>query len=372
MERKHAPLPPSQAERWINCPASPKASEGIERQESPYAKEGTTGHWVVDAFLSGQDVQATVCPDTLMEITDEMLEHGERFANKVKEMALGKALHHEVNVYHSDHCWGRLDVAIHCPEVLEIIDYKYGKGVKVSAKDNPQLRIYALAMIRTFAYKPEKIRLSIYQPRADEKNPMDTEEITTGELENWNRKVLLPAIKRTEAEKPEYKAGDWCRWCPALGLCMLAHEEVHAIQKVGGTIALPDPTRLTMEQLGKALQGVGMLEEWVKALEGHAFSILSAGKEIPGFKLVRKRSNRQWTPEGETEIKKLLGEKAFTIPKVISPAQAEKILPDKDMVNGLTCKPEGGLTVAEMEDKREAVSVNPVAEHFTEGLALLE
>lgn len=40
--------------------------------------------------------------------------------------------------------FGTGDVIIYSGGVLEIIDLKYGKGVEVSAIDNPQLRLYGL------------------------------------------------------------------------------------------------------------------------------------------------------------------------------------------------------------------------------------
>ena len=46
--------------------------------------------------------------------------------------------------------FGTGDVIILCDDYVEVIDLKYGKGVPVSAQDNPQARLYALGAINLF------------------------------------------------------------------------------------------------------------------------------------------------------------------------------------------------------------------------------
>ena len=40
----HSRLGASTSERWFNCPASVRLSDGIPSRESPYAAEGTLAH----------------------------------------------------------------------------------------------------------------------------------------------------------------------------------------------------------------------------------------------------------------------------------------------------------------------------------------
>ena len=50
---------------------------------------------------------------------------------------------------------------------LYVYDFKYGKGVRVEAEDNPQMRLYALGaylMYREF-WKIEQVHMTIVQPR---------------------------------------------------------------------------------------------------------------------------------------------------------------------------------------------------------------
>ncbi len=48
--------------------------------------------------------------------------------------------------------FGTADVIITSEKVLKIIDLKFGKGVKVSAKKNPQLRLYAYGAYKEFGW----------------------------------------------------------------------------------------------------------------------------------------------------------------------------------------------------------------------------
>lgn len=52
MPSKHAKLPPSSAERWINCPGSVALSAQLPPPgSSPYADEGTLAHAVAELKL---------------------------------------------------------------------------------------------------------------------------------------------------------------------------------------------------------------------------------------------------------------------------------------------------------------------------------
>ena len=51
--------------------------------------------------------------------------------------------------------------------VLTVIDFKYGKGVAVSADHNSQMMLYALGALELFdaLYDIAEIRMVIFQPR---------------------------------------------------------------------------------------------------------------------------------------------------------------------------------------------------------------
>lgn len=65
--------------------------------------------------------------------------------------------------------FGTCDCIMIGGDTLSITDYKHGKGVPVSAENNPQMRLYALGALKR--YKPvyggsiKKVCMTIDQPR---------------------------------------------------------------------------------------------------------------------------------------------------------------------------------------------------------------
>src|SRR5699024_930183 len=65
--------------------------------------------------------------------------------------------------------FGTGDVVLISDGILEVIDLKYGKGVAVSAVDNPQLRLYGIGAYSQYEmlYDIDSVVMTIVQPRLD-------------------------------------------------------------------------------------------------------------------------------------------------------------------------------------------------------------
>lgn len=63
----------------------------------------------------------------------------------------------------------RDDLVIVADDVLQVIDFKYGKGVTVSAEHNPQMMLYALGALNLYGYLYDikTVKTAIVQPRLD-------------------------------------------------------------------------------------------------------------------------------------------------------------------------------------------------------------
>jgi hypothetical protein len=87
--------------------------------------------------------------------------------------------------------FGTCDCIMIGGDTLHITDYKHGKGVIVSAVDNPQMRLYALGALAM--YRPiygdtiKQVSMAIVQPRVTE--DVSEECITVDELLAWGEKV---------------------------------------------------------------------------------------------------------------------------------------------------------------------------------------
>ena len=80
--------------------------------------------------------------------------------------------------------------------------------------------------------------------------------------------------------------------------------------------------------------------------------VLPNGEKFEGFKVVEGRSNRKWNDTAEEKLEEELADKAWTH-KLIGIGEAEKLL-KKEIVNELTYKSPGKLTLVPESDKRKA------------------
>ena len=118
--------------------------------------------------------------------------------------------------------------------------------------------------------------------------------------------------------------------------------------------------------MGKALDAIPVVEQWIKAIHEHAYDLANKGEAIPGRKLVRKSGNRQWrdAAAAKSMLLEMLpeGVEAYAEPKLLSPAQAEKKLDviGKALVGELTKKPDAGTVLVSLSDKRPAFNPGDV------------
>jgi len=287
---------------------------------------------------------------------------------------------------HGDSVFGTAD-AIVTDKVggeVWVIDFKYGKGVKVTAPHNTQAMFYAAGALELESQDhawnaDDRVHVVIVQPRVEFADGTSISHWTTtaSEILEWSRVDLQVAVDASRDEdRKEYKAGSYCKWCPAAALCPLLQaqaletaQEAFADDLVelpyadAGTVELILPNGDDDPALSEALKIAAVLENWTKKVREMADSRQRVGGQIPGFKMVRKRTNRRWINEEETMkmIRSVCGgdpeeqARAF-VRKMKSPTQMEKAGFDKDTIDALTEKPEGGLTLVPDTDPRKEAS----------------
>ena len=98
---------------------------------------------------------------------------------------------------------------------IDIVDFKYGKGVAVSAIENYQMILYAigfvyLVMEKYKNIKIEKITMHIFQPRKD---IISTSSITLDKLRDYAR-IIKKTMREIEQGIFTYTAGKkQCTFC---------------------------------------------------------------------------------------------------------------------------------------------------------------
>jgi len=354
-KKVHAELSPSSADRWMNCPGSVALCAQMPKPlQSEHAAEGDVAHEILEKSLKDEkylpfDQVGGVIRD--VEVTDEMAE-AVTFARDavLQELQKGGQLLVEQKVQVLPGVFGTLDVAIIRPyKEIVVIDFKYGKGVIVSATDNPQLLLYALPLSRE--YEVEQVRLVIIQPR------------TEGQINTWTASCdyldtfaaeLERKIALTKEKGALVAAGPWCKWCWAKAICPVLRQDIseHLPAIPSKEIIFPEATTLPVQVVKNVLDYKDRIESWLDAIVAYAQDYIAAGGSIEGWELGKKRANRKWIDEQQALLAfSDLGEKAFSEPKLLTPAQMEKVA-GKDRVAPLVETPDNGTTLKRIGEKK--------------------
>ena len=371
----HARLSASGAKKWINCPGSIQLEENFEDKPSQFAEEGTNAHALGEAKirLATKEYNRTKYHNAIrnLEITEDMEDYAESYKNYVIERynsALQKTpdaiLMLEQRLDFSKYVpdgFGTGDAVIIAEGKLEIIDLKYGKGVEVSAVDNPQLRLYALGAYEAFdmLYGFDTVEMTIYQPRLDN---ISSESISVAELLEWGESVRKAAQLANDDSVIECVAGKHCDtgFCKARPVCRAYAEER---QKMAVYDFKP-PAMLTVAEIADIIEQSASLEKWAKLVCDYALEqAYKHGVEYPGYKVVEGRSNRKYS-KPDSEVAKILTDNGYQesdilVHKLKGITDIEKLLGKKtfaEVLGSYVVKPPGKPTLVCSEDKRPAIN----------------
>ena len=359
--RAHALLSASSAHRWLACPPSAVAAEAYEDTSSEYAAEGTMAHEVAEIVVSGNIRPETGRDGFAPEVTQEMLDCAAGYRDYIQEQIRTpdavQMLERRVDFseYVPDG-FGTCDCIIIQGDTLTIIDYKYGKGVAVSAENNPQMRLYALGALNDYgiAYDVENVEMHIYQPRI---NNISTERLTVSALLEWAEKIVKPTAAKAAKGKGEYKAGAHCRFCPHAGRCRaLTKTCTEYVSTHGLRVGVPV---LAPHEVAEVLAMEPLVTLWLKRVRDQAMTTMLDGGEIPGYKIVEGRQGaRRWTDEHRVaELLDTAGytRDEYTTTTIFSPAGMDKALGKKkveELLGGCVERSPGSPTIVPVSDKR--------------------
>jgi len=373
-DKAHAKYGASASERWLACPGSVKLSINAPAQpESQYAEEGTKAHACFEAFMTSGGEFLKTQKALLKNHSKEMVAHAADAYHFVMDEAKkfpGAEVLCETKVdlsFVKEDEFGTVDAAIvELYGTLTVIDFKYGAGILVDPTENSQLIYYALGIAHKYDYEFSKVRIVILQPRAyaDDGSTVRIWETDIATLEMW-RETFTKGIEACEADEPPLVTGDHCRFCKAITICPeLSSKKLREAQvdfDFRDCAPLPRITPVApqrLENLSATLEALPYIEKWIEAVRAHALHLLEQGHEVPRFKLVPKRSTRQWIDEEKVsaEARKQFGDKAFTKPQLLSPAQLEKAIKDKEWVASNVTRVSSGHTMVSDKDPRPSVS----------------
>lgn len=368
----HALLSASGAHRWLSCTPSAKLEELFPDSTSVYAEEGTLAHELceikVNKALLGMNTKSynsklkKIKANELYKIemdkyTEEYLEY---IQEKVHSFDYPPSIIVEKRVDFSSYVpkgFGTADCILLGDGELHIIDFKYGKGVEVSAEHNPQMMLYALGayLEYSFLFQIEAIKMTIVQPRIGN---ISEYSMLVEELLEWAELTVKPKAQMAWNGEGNFIAGEHCKFCRAKASCReraRKNLEAEKFEMKEGPLLSPD-------EIGEALEKAIDLAKWAEDLKEYALSESLKGNDIPGWKAAEGRGSRSFT-DNELAIKKLkeagIAEELLYERKQYTLAQIEKMVGTKDfknIVGDLVIKNPGKPTLVVEADKRERIT----------------
>ena len=371
----HAILSASSSERWLHCPPSARLCEAYEDKGSDYAAEGTDAHALCEFRLKqALGIPAEDPIENLSWYNEEMEECAAGYAAYVvelletaKQTCTDPVVMIEQRVDFSRWVrdgFGTADCIVIADGVMNICDYKHGKGVEVSAVANPQMMLYALGALEIFdgIYDIDTVRMAIFQPR---KSNISVDQMDKADLYKWADNELTQKARLAYEGQGDFSCGEGCRFCKAKAEC----RERAAANLALAQYEFQSPALLDDEEIAEILGKVDALTAWASDVKEYALQQAVSGKEWAGWKLVEGRSNRKYTNEAAVAAavesagfdpyeRKVLGVTAMQ--KMLGKTRFEELLAP------YIEKPQGKPTLVPESDKRPAMNTakNDFMEEF--------
>jgi hypothetical protein len=402
---------PSSSDRITTCIGSTQMSEGIPSKGGRPAREGTACHQVLEAALKGGPSPAEmvgriiVVEDDKIEFDDVMSDGVQLAIDETKARWDPNTTEMRSEQFLSaqpfdtkDPLWGELGGTVDilllnwATRRITVIDLK--TGMLPVAADAPQLKTYSFLALVNFACAGgwKDVETIIIQPRA----PYEDERVKTYihdivDVYGWGNTMYL-AMRAALSPNPPLNPGEkQCRWCPgakrpcpamaqrALDVAQTKFKPIGQEMTVVSPMpdlrpmpVLPDPVGMSGADVSMILEREAVYAAWITMVKQHAVDMLQAGIKVPGWGLKSRTGNRKWVdPVAAEETLLTTGvfrEELYTEPKLLSPAQVEKVVPSqhKWLVNTLVFRPEGATTLVRVDETDDTVeTVKPLFEPIT-------
>ncbi|EEO3279189.1 DUF2800 domain-containing protein [Salmonella enterica subsp. enterica serovar Rubislaw] len=400
--QEHALLSPSSAKKWLACSASLACEFGLPNESGQAAVNGTVMHLVAETVLNrvikGDDItadkykgvyalnegkgpiKALVKPEKgAVLITDDFVAQVNKYVDYCRpiidaaEMVevesrinLTRVLHPGVELNSSPlQTFGTADLVAVMPDGMLIVgDLKTGRH-KVLAKENKQMMLYALGLLRVYKrlYDITAVRLVIFQPYAGGADEWDTTPEALEQFGKFAQGRALKAIDAFQRGKKGLKPADFrpgngqCQWCRFSEKCTAKRKAVS--REVESDLS-DDSTEMSLDQLKAEYDKLPLMRQHIADIEKAMYAALMRGEAVEGLKLVEGRpGNRSWSDEKEViALASCVMEKDMMYKEVLlSPTEAEKAhkgaeyWPELEKL--ITRKP-GQPSIATSDDKRPA------------------
>lgn len=407
---KHALLGASKAHQWLNCTPSIWLEQGCpEPPASEAANEGTLAHAIAEERLrrlmegkkpitSAKHKKHPLYHPAMDEYVDVYVNYIWDAYQEAKKRTPDALLLLEQRVDFSEYApdgFGTADAILIADGIMDVFDFKFGKGVPVEATDNPQIRLYGLGALNEFSdlYDIKAVRMHIVQPRLDS---ITSETKKAAELSEWGEGYVKPRAKLAANGEGKPFAGEHCRWCRFRNMCRahgmmqieiakhrfadpptrvseanrgteMARSDMNAEArdtKWGGPQENTEenlPAALSNMEISEILSGVDGLVRWAKSVKDFALEqAVNHGEQYPGWKVVEGRANRKITDDKKAAA--ILMAEGFGTDEIMTLkgiGDLEALVGKNTLacvLDGIIIKPAGKPVLAPETDKRPAIS----------------
>jgi hypothetical protein len=352
---KHFRRSPSAAYRYIVCPGSLQYESTGDRSSS-YANEGTQAHAVATKWLDANIVRYAYElpePGEMRDACKVFVDYCEPVAGTLGKNCDVYGIEETLASPVDEDRGGTPDFYAVKGTHATIVDFKYGVGVPVAAEKNAQLLSYARLLLERFP-QLETFTLVIVQPRTAGE-AVDTWEATRADVD------AFAARESAAAAQSHFSAGEHCRWCPAVAVC--DHLHAKALELAQGDFAI----EAAADRWPQLMRLKPAIEKLLDAIPGRMLDAMRKGHSFPGFKAVKALGNRTWAHDEAATLRALtrrkLGKRIVCETRLKSPTALDRE-GHGEQIADLVTRPDRGLTVVAMSDKRPAVTFETAAESF--------
>lgn len=343
----HCLFGPSGLKRRMSCLASAKEELNAPiPATSEYAAEGTRLHESMEQCLEFYLPEADSKDPISIAVRNracrlepdfeklgglyECIDFHEELYRKHLNPSIGLELEGTLAHWDLPMIYGTADDVIKSQDRIDVIDWKFGRGVPVFAEDNLQGLCYLATQVDPKRVGDRELGVHIAQPFLDS---FTSWKVDPRKLTHILDSQVAPAIQIIMADDkvPYNPTMENCRFCNAKMSCVSRRESLGTKHQVL-VAAAKAPELVEKERWRKVLDAADDMQQAIKDVRAFATEEIKKGRGFPGYKMIAGRSTRYFRDDEGDEAKvnlflhKALGSGKMYLPaKRVSPAQAEKM-----------------------------------------------
>ena len=307
---KHAKFSASASHRWTNCSASLELEATLPSKDSFFSQEGTIAHDIAYKFAT-----STISDHDLVGIDYEMIDSAKQYTSYINQILkhdmfdklFEKTVHFgELIGISNELGFGTADCILYdsLEKELHVIDFKYGKGVKVTVQDNTQLLLYAIGAYSLYKNNEIlKVSLHIVQPRINhyESITIDIRQLTEYWIPFFIKKVVLTQSS-SNLFSPSQSV---CKFSKAKAICPALKNKVDNLQFI-----INNNKKIEIieeKQIDEILSSSELIIDYLNSVKDYVYSKAQDSGSFAGWTLTRGKTVRKIKEDLIPELEKELG-----------------------------------------------------------------